>query len=54
MRKVFKFGLGGFNLPGIEIGGRLFKDRVELVAWKEYAFWLQIVSLGNLINLDLF
>ena len=54
VRKVFKFGLGGFNLPGIEIGGRLFKDRVGPVGWKEYASWLQIVSLGNLINLDLF
>ena len=54
VRKVLKFGLGGFNLPGIEIGGRLFKDRVGPVGWKEYDSWLQIVSLGNFIILDLF
>ena len=54
VRKVFKFGLGGFNLPGIEIGGRGSKDRVGPVGWKEYASWLQIVCLGNLIDLDLF
>ena len=54
MRNVFKFGLGGFNLPGIEIDGGVSKDRVGPIGWKKYASWLQIVSLGTLIDLDLF
>ena len=54
MRNIFKFGVGGFNLPGIEIGGRASKDRVGPVGWKEYASWLKIASRCNLIDLDLF